>query len=270
MAFKLKSSGSYYATFDDSGLTANRKYTLPNSDATLGVSISGPTDDILDYPELSTHYLLVYNGVDNNITGSHLVTINRNNETLDVQVGIEMQGGASITTTGIISANSGFYVGGNNWTGNNISATASWATNALTSSRVGTLNQNVTISGSVFLSGSIHTPVFVDYEEKYTTINHSSAGGITYDISLGNIFYVNQTANITITTITNPPTATNLGSFTVILDSNATYTVAWPASVKWPSGIAPDLDNGPAVNIVSFISADGGTDWYGFIGGLAY
>jgi hypothetical protein len=36
MAFKLKSSGSYYVTFDDSGLTANRKYTLPDSDGVLG------------------------------------------------------------------------------------------------------------------------------------------------------------------------------------------------------------------------------------------
>jgi hypothetical protein len=84
------------------------------------------------------------------------------------------------------------------------------------------------------------------------------------------VIYVNQTANITLTTITNPPTSANLGSFTVILDSDATYTVAWPASVKWPSGAAPDLDNGPAVNIVSFITPNGGTDWYGFVGGLAY
>jgi len=210
---------------------------------------------------------LVYNGVDNNITGSHLVTINRNNETVDMQIGIEFFNDAGITTGGSISANSGFYIGANGWTGTNISATASYAA---TASRVSTLNQNVTVSGSVFLSGSLHTPVFVDYEEKYTTINHSSAGSITYDLSLGNIFYVNQTANITLSTITNPPTATNLGSFTVILDSDATYTVAWAASVKWPSGNAPDLDNGAAVNIVSFITPNGGTDWYGFVGGLAY
>jgi hypothetical protein len=187
MAFKLKSSGSYYATFDDSGLTANRTYTLPDSDGALGggggVSISGPTDDILDYPELSTHYLLVYNGSDNDITGSHLVTINRSNETVDMQIGIEMFNDAGISTGGTITANSGFYIGVNGWTGTNISATASYAA---TASRVSTLNQNVTVSGSVYLSGSLHTPVFVDYEEKYTTINHSF-GGITYDLSLGNI-----------------------------------------------------------------------------------
>ena len=229
-----------------------------------GVSISGPTTDIVNYSGI-THYMLVYNGTTNDITGSHLLTINPGNETLDVQVGIEMQGGAPISTAGSISANSGFNVGLNTWTGNNIYATASYAA---TASRVSTLNQNVTISGSVFLSGSLHTPVFVDYEEKYTTINHSSAGSITYDLSLGNIFYVNQTANITLSTITNPPTATNLGSFTVILDSDATYTVAWPASVEWTE--VPNLDNGPAINILSFITPNGGTDWYGFIGGLGY
>jgi hypothetical protein len=286
MSFNIRSSGSYYATFDDSGLSTNRTYRLPNVDGTIitsnttgsfpfsasyaltasGVSISGPTTGLTSYYGNGTHYMLVYNGTTNNITGSDIITINPDNETLDVQVGIEMQGGASITTSGTIYANNGFYVGGNGWTGTNISATASYAA---TASRVTTLNQNVTISGSVFLSGSLHTPVFVDYEEKYTTINHSSAGGITYNLSLGNIFYVNQSANITVTTITNPPTATNLGSFTVILDSGTTYTVAWPASVKWPAGVAPLLE-GPAVNIVSFITPNGGTDWYGFVGGLAY
>jgi hypothetical protein len=35
MAFKLKSSGSYYATFDDTSLTADRIYTLPNIDGSL-------------------------------------------------------------------------------------------------------------------------------------------------------------------------------------------------------------------------------------------
>ncbi len=243
-------------------LQGSASYALTAS----GVSISGPTTGLTSYYGNGTHYMLVYNGTTNNITGSDIITINPDNETLDVQVGIEMQGGASITTSGTIYANNGFYVGGNGWTGTNISATASYAA---TASRVSTLNQNVTVSGSVFLSGSLHTPVFVDYEEKYTTINHSSAGGITYNLSNGNIFYVNQSANITSTTITNPPTATNLGSFTVILDSGTTYTVAWPASVKWPVGGAPLLE-GPAVNIVSFITPNGGTDWYGFVGGLGY
>lgn len=35
MPFNIKSSGSYYATFDDSGLSANRTYTLPNVSGAL-------------------------------------------------------------------------------------------------------------------------------------------------------------------------------------------------------------------------------------------
>lgn len=35
MPFNIKSSGSYYATFDDSGLSANRTYKLPNESGTL-------------------------------------------------------------------------------------------------------------------------------------------------------------------------------------------------------------------------------------------
>jgi hypothetical protein len=47
MAFKLKSSGSYYVTFDDSALTTDRKYTLPDSDTSLGGGVSdGDKGDI--------------------------------------------------------------------------------------------------------------------------------------------------------------------------------------------------------------------------------
>jgi hypothetical protein len=35
MPFNIRSSGSYYATFDDSGLSANRTYTLPNQSGAL-------------------------------------------------------------------------------------------------------------------------------------------------------------------------------------------------------------------------------------------
>lgn len=38
MPFNIKSSGSYYATFDDSALSANRTYTLPNQSGTLMTS----------------------------------------------------------------------------------------------------------------------------------------------------------------------------------------------------------------------------------------
>ena len=37
MPLKIKSSGSYYATFNDSALTADRIYTLPNENGTLSV-----------------------------------------------------------------------------------------------------------------------------------------------------------------------------------------------------------------------------------------
>ena len=35
MPFNIRSSGSYYAIFDDSGLSANRTYTLPNASGAL-------------------------------------------------------------------------------------------------------------------------------------------------------------------------------------------------------------------------------------------
>jgi hypothetical protein len=89
MAFKLKSSGSYYATFDDSGLTANRKYTLPDSDASLGgssVTTSG-NNRVITSDGTSTGLVgesnLSFDGTTLNVTGS--LTVSATTRLTDVE-----------------------------------------------------------------------------------------------------------------------------------------------------------------------------------------
>lgn len=176
MPLKIKSSGSYYATIDDSALTTDRIYSLPNIAGTLLTS-----------------------------------TITQN-----------------VTVSG----------------------------------------SNLTVSGSILMSGSLNTPVLIDYEERYSSPT-ISAGGLTLNLANGNVFDVALNAAITTLTISSPPAANNAGSFTLIFTADGTArAVSWPTSVTWSAATPPTLTstNGKK-DVFGFISLNGGTNWYGFVGG---
>lgn len=95
-----------------------------------------------------------------------------------------------------------------------------------------------------------------------------SAGTLTLDLSTAGVFYVNLNASITTLTISN---AQSIGSsaFTIVFTADGTArTVTWGGSILWPGGTAPTLTstNGKR-DIFSFITLNGGTNWYGFVGG---
>ena len=156
----------------------------------------------------------------------------------------------------------------NSSTASFLSGTVTSASFASTSSFVNTLTQNVTVSGSIFLSGSLNTPVFIDYEERFTSPT-ISAGGLTLNLANGNVFNVALNAAITTLTISSPPATNNAGSFVLIFTADGTpRAVSWGASILWPGGTAPTLTstNGKK-DVFGFISLNSGTNWYGFIGG---
>ena len=80
------------------------------------------------------------------------------------------------------------------------------------------------------------------------------------DCSAGN--YFTKTASGALTwTFTNVPASR---AFTVILEltNGGTGTQTWPAAVKWPGGTAPTL-TASGVDVLGFITDDGGTTWRG-------
>jgi len=125
----------------------------------------------------------------------------------------------------------------------------------------------------VIATGVVTGTVLEDVELKNyseTATDPSSASGtLVLDLANGNVFDVVLTENVTTLTISNPPESGKGGSFVLILTQDATgnRTVTWPASVTWPSGNAPTLTaSGNAVDIVTFITTDAGTTWYGLFG----
>ena len=201
------------------------------------------------------------------ISGTNLI----NNTALVVNSG-------SITATNGIIATGSILVNGivnaTSFTGSlqGTATTASYVLNAVSSSFVNTLTQNVTVSGSIFLSGSLNTPVFVDYEERFSTPGISiapSPGELILNLANGNVFNVALNANITTLTISNPPAANNAGSFVLVFTADGNpRAVTWGASILWPGGTAPTLTstNGKR-DVFGFISLNTGSNWYGFIGG---
>jgi len=116
----------------------------------------------------------------------------------------------------------------------------------------------------------ISRPVFKDYGETAVT-NATSGATETLDLESGNVFDLTLTANCTIT-LSNPPASGTSGSFTLILrqDGTGSRTVTWPASVDWASATAPTLTtDASAVDVLTFMTVDGGTIWLGFVAGQA-
>ncbi len=88
-----------------------------------------------------------------------------------------------------------------------------------------------------------------------------SAGAI--DVSAGTVFTKTIAANTTIS-FTNVPAAPATACVTLILTNGGAYTVTWPSSVKWNGGTAPTLTSS-GVDILTFLTVDGGTTWYGSV-----
>lgn len=111
-----------------------------------------------------------------------------------------------------------------------------------------------------------------DYSETVATPT-ISANALTLNIENGNVFSVTQDANITTLTLSNPSATGKACSFTLILKQDATggRTISWPSAVKWGGGVAPTLTTtANAVNILTFITIDAGTTWYGMLGGAGF
>lgn len=86
------------------------------------------------------------------------------------------------------------------------------------------------------------------------------AAGTAINLALGNHFYKTISATTTFT-ITNTPGSRGTG-FILELTDGGSETINWPASVKWPNGVAPVL-TASGVDVLFFVTRDGGTTWRG-------
>ena len=109
-------------------------------------------------------------------------------------------------------------------------------------------------------------PNLKDYAETHNAIGDTGGGTDAIDISAGNVASATVSTGTQTFTFTNPSASTNSCSFTLILTNGGSQTVNWPAAVDWAGGTAPTL-TASGIDVLVFTTIDGGTIWYGFLGG---
>ena len=114
---------------------------------------------------------------------------------------------------------------------------------------------------------TLQRPKLLDYGETVNAIGSIGGGTQDIDLELGNVVTGTVDTSTTTFTFSNPPASGTAGSFTLILTNGGSQTVNWPGSVDWAGGSAPDLTSS-GVDVLTFVTVDGGTTWYGFPAGL--
>ena len=117
---------------------------------------------------------------------------------------------------------------------------------------------------SVTMTGSLKP---LTYQETY--VAKSAASTVTCDLATGTSFSVTLDQNTTFA-FTNPPSSGTAFSFTLFITQHSTaVTLTWPGTVDWAGGSAPDAAAANEVQAYGFFTRDGGTTYYGFLGGSA-
>ena len=132
-----------------------------------------------------------------------------------------------------------------------------------------TLNYNnslkfATSDTGVTITGAVKPTT---YQETY--VAKSAASTVTCDLATGTSFSVTLDQNTTFA-FTNPPSSGTAFSFTLFITQHSTaVTLTWPGTVDWAGGSAPDAAAANEVQAYGFFTRDGGTTYYGFLGGSA-
>lgn len=125
-----------------------------------------------------------------------------------------------------------------------------------------------TMSGTLAMAdNTISRPKLLDYGETVNAIGAIGGGTQDIDLESGNVVSATVDTSETTFTFSNPPASGTAGSFTLFLTNGGSQTVNWPASVDWAGASAPSLTSS-GVDILTFVTIDAGTTWYGFAAGL--
>jgi len=107
----------------------------------------------------------------------------------------------------------------------------------------------------------------ITYQETYVAA--SAASTVTLNLATGTSFSLTM-GQATTFVFSNPPSSGTAFSFTLFLTQHSTaVAITWPNTVDWAGGSAPDAAGNNELQAYAFFTRDGGTTYYGFLGGTA-
>ena len=105
------------------------------------------------------------------------------------------------------------------------------------------------------------------YQETY--VASSAASTVTLDLATATSFSLTM-GQATTFAFSNPPSSGTAFSFTLFLTQHSSaVAITWPNTVDWAGGSAPDAAGANELQAYAFFTRDGGTTYYGFLGGTA-
>jgi hypothetical protein len=116
--------------------------------------------------------------------------------------------------------------------------------------------------------GTADKVVIKSFREIYSSPSISS-NTLTLDLGQSSLFNVSLNSNIFTMNLTNIPSSTQTFNFTLIFTADGTSrAVRWPMTIVWPDGNIPTITStNSKKDIFNFSTTNGGTTWYGFVGG---
>jgi hypothetical protein len=281
IVFEGATADSYETTLLVTDPTADRTLTLPNSTGTLALTGAAVTAVTVADTTDTTCFVALWESATGDLgpKSDAGITYNAGTGMLTATGLTGPLTGNAATTTALANART---IGGTSFDGTaNIAVALAATSTALATGRTingvsfdGTANITVVDSAALPLAGGtlsgtvnaadqiLQRPVMKDYAEtKVAMAAHA------VDLALGNVQTYTLSGNQTLT-FTNPPASGSAGSFTLLVTNGASATLTWPTSVDWAGGTAPTL-TASGVDVLTFLTVDGGTIWYGFAAGLA-
>lgn len=118
-------------------------------------------------------------------------------------------------------------------------------------------------NGDVFLSEELKAK---SYNE---TVSALSGATPAVNCESGNVFTLTTSAAATFT-FGNAPSSGTAYAFILKVTGGGNYALTWPSSVQWQGGTEPDYPLSGETYVYGFLTHDGGTTWFGFLGGADF
>jgi hypothetical protein len=180
-----------------------------------------------------------------------------------ITLGSAVDGFQTFAAAGVLDTDVVRYVieDGDNWEIGGGTYTASGTTLTRTVQESSAAGSAISLSGdAVVFVGAVEADL---REERVGTITTG-----TLDLATGNVFSDAPSANVTYA-FSNPPASGTAYGFTLKVTPSATITVTWPASAKFPDGVAPVAPASGETAVYVFYTQDAGTTYFGFVAGEA-